>query len=163
MFDAYPCTHTTGQKLSSGTRSSTVGARLQPSLEVCCHFPLLAELSRSRPAAWSTATGTGGQFNRNMQSGSHWCFAWQPPSPCGYGPGPFRRRFIPTCRASAACSPSRKRADHPAFGLSVAVSRITKLHTGFQFFSAALFLDGPAIALRGRAHACRMLAKRSHF
>ena len=62
-----------------------------------------------------------------------------------------------------AHSPSRKRADHPVVGLSVAVSRITKLHARLHFFSAALFLDGPAKALRGKAHVCRMLATRSHF
>lgn len=33
--------------------------------------PLLAELSRSRPADWSAATGTGGQLNRDQ----HTCFA----------------------------------------------------------------------------------------
>ena len=42
-------------------------------------------------------------------------------------------------------------------------SRIAKLHARLQFFNAALFLDGPAIALRDRAYVCHMLAKRSHF
>lgn len=31
--------------------------------------PLLAELIRLRPAVWAAATGTGGQFNRNMRLG----------------------------------------------------------------------------------------------
>ncbi len=36
-----------------------------------------------------------------------------------------------------------KRADHPADSLSVAASRIAYLHARLQFFSAALFIDGP--------------------
>lgn len=31
--------------------------------------PLMAELSRSRPAAWSATVGAGGQFERNTQLG----------------------------------------------------------------------------------------------
>ena len=45
----------------------------------------------------------------------------------------------------------------------MAASRIAKAHARLRFFSAALFLDGPAIALRERAHVCHMLAKHSHF
>ena len=82
MFDAYPCTHTTGQKLSSGTISSTAGASLQQSLEVCCHFPLLAELSRSRPAPSQqqpaqavSSTGTCSQGRTGALHGSRLALA----------------------------------------------------------------------------------------
>lgn len=65
-----------------------------------------------------------------------------------FAPAPF---LCGLARLSHACGqakarhdlPSRKRADHPADGLSVAASRIAFIHARLQFFSAALFLDGP--------------------
>lgn len=58
-----------------------------------------------------------------------------------------RDQTFTVCRWASTChdSPSRKRAVHRVCGLSVAASRIAFIHARLQFFSTALFLDGPGL------------------
>ncbi|KFJ09956.1 hypothetical protein DR66_2360 [Delftia acidovorans] len=65
-------------------------------------------------------------------------------------PSACKRQTFTGCRWASTCHdlPSRKRADHPVCGLSVEASRIALLHARLQFFSAALFLDGPGLLCR---------------